>query len=249
MSRHVLSTIEIRKKFRFPDHLHTGNRTFSCNSADAQRRKSGYFTLIELLVVIAIIAILAALLLPALKAARAQAHSISCVNNLKQWATFCTIYSDDYQDYNIPQKFEMPDGTAPYWNAYESPVREKYFPSMERKVWEMGPSVIICPERRDDKRRFSYGMNFSGVDSYETGKWPKRSMVKYPSRIIQFAELKPGLEYAGFGKSQTGGSGWGFYADGRLEARHNHRMNVLWHAGNVSSVRRGELTAKNINAE
>ena len=55
MSRHVLSTIEIRKKFRFPDHLHTGNRTFSCNSADAQRRKSEYFTLIELLVVIAII--------------------------------------------------------------------------------------------------------------------------------------------------------------------------------------------------
>ncbi|MBI4028604.1 MAG: prepilin-type N-terminal cleavage/methylation domain-containing protein [Verrucomicrobia bacterium] len=59
------------------------------------------FTLIELLVVIAIISILAALLLPALKSARASAHSIVCINNLKQIYTGLSLYAQD-NDNSIP---------------------------------------------------------------------------------------------------------------------------------------------------
>src|SRR5579871_6345149 len=71
-------------------------------SATTQRghRASG-FTLIELLVVIAIIAILAAILFPVFAQARASARAISCVSNVKQFATGVLMYAQDY-DETIP---------------------------------------------------------------------------------------------------------------------------------------------------
>ncbi|MBI3851371.1 MAG: prepilin-type N-terminal cleavage/methylation domain-containing protein [Verrucomicrobia bacterium] len=59
------------------------------------------FTLIELLVVVAIIAILAALLLPTLAKSKAQAQSLSCLNNLKQLQTAWIMYVHDNND-NLP---------------------------------------------------------------------------------------------------------------------------------------------------
>jgi prepilin-type N-terminal cleavage/methylation domain-containing protein/prepilin-type processing-associated H-X9-DG protein len=54
------------------------------------------FTLIELLVVIAIIALLMSILMPALNRVKLQAKTIACRANIKQWAVFFSMYTQDY---------------------------------------------------------------------------------------------------------------------------------------------------------
>jgi prepilin-type N-terminal cleavage/methylation domain-containing protein/prepilin-type processing-associated H-X9-DG protein len=62
-------------------------------------RRHGGFTLIELLVVIAIIAILAAILFPVFARARDKANQTACISNLKQLATACLMYFQDYDEH------------------------------------------------------------------------------------------------------------------------------------------------------
>jgi prepilin-type N-terminal cleavage/methylation domain-containing protein len=57
------------------------------------------FTLIELLVVIAIIALLMAILMPALQRIKEQGKAVACQANLRQWALYFSMYTDDNNGY------------------------------------------------------------------------------------------------------------------------------------------------------
>ena len=54
------------------------------------------FTLVELLVVIAIIALLLSILMPSLQKVRAQAKTVLCQSNVRQWGSMLLMYTNDH---------------------------------------------------------------------------------------------------------------------------------------------------------
>jgi len=135
------------------------------------RRLKRAFTLIELLVVIAIIAILAAMLLPALSKAKAKAHRISCVNNLKQIGLFFQFYTDDNRDrFPVSVESYSPADIADNWWGW--------------KVAGYGDSNLFhCPSiksgRTDNGVSWSWAFDFNyvgyGMNSFFLGAHPQGS--------------------------------------------------------------------------
>ena len=81
-------------------------------------RKRKGFTLIELLVVIAIIAILMSILMPALQRVRKQARTVADQANVREWALYFSLYT---QDYNGSFQEGVGDGHTHHWfNALRS---------------------------------------------------------------------------------------------------------------------------------
>ena len=76
-----------------------GGEPASCRCEEPHRARRRAFTLIELLVVVAIIALLMAILMPALQRIKEQAKAVACQANLRQWALYFSMYTQDNNGY------------------------------------------------------------------------------------------------------------------------------------------------------
>lgn len=97
------------------------------------------FTLIELLVVIAIIAILASMLLPALNRAKEQGRRIICMNNLKQQGTALQYYTDDFDGWLPPHRYNSNGTDVGYRWGYPVDMYLDYGPPWDQN-WNVPTS-------------------------------------------------------------------------------------------------------------
>jgi prepilin-type N-terminal cleavage/methylation domain-containing protein/prepilin-type processing-associated H-X9-DG protein len=141
------------------------------------RREGGWaFTLIELLVVIAVIAILASLLLPALTRAKARAHRVQCINNLRQLSIAWHLYSGDNNGLLPANGYVTDAESARLWVQGSEHVRPEFFTNLNCLSnpryalfadFIQNPRVYKCPSDRSEpnvfgtvyKKTRSYSLN------------------------------------------------------------------------------------------
>ena len=178
-----------------------GSRRFKCRFRE--------FTLVELLVVIAVIAILAGMLLPALNSARAKAHAISCVSNMKQIGVAAIGYVQDNDGYWCPAAAHGPTYPNSSWNDdinYENNWLALLWPSLKSGTFptDNAPlkSPAICPGGEKDifyfqkKSRPITNLAWNGRVGYAGSDYkPLRlSRNKYPTKTATLSDVKNILE-------------------------------------------------------
>ncbi|MDO8683712.1 MAG: prepilin-type N-terminal cleavage/methylation domain-containing protein [Armatimonadota bacterium] len=221
------------------------------------------FTLIELLVVIGIIALLAAILFPVFASAKSCAKKAQCISNLRQLATACQMYADEYDGRYVPAAADMFGNNQCRWHGWRPEDGSEFIPR-KGPLWQyLGRSggLKVCPSLReyvakDSPNNFEangggYGYNYA----YVGGTYYKRgfsadaaaiassaSDIKNPRKTIMFTDAaiaSPNVNEYSFCEPVYGvgenNTTLPFHMTPTIHFRHNGRVNVVWCDGHVTS--------------
>ena len=193
----------------------------------------GGFTLIELLCVIGIIAILGGVVTSATLSQRAQAQSVKCIGNLRQWGIALQLYVQDNDGY-LPRRgqgvkpvfrIERPDdwfnALPPYFESKS--YYDLYLAGLKPKPGDR--SVFVCPSATSTNSAhfICYGMNMY-VSRWDQPERTKLSRLPNTSTLAFMAD-SPG----GYASTVPSASGYS------VLARHSGRANVAFLDGHVQS--------------
>ena len=145
-------------------------------------KKKQAFTLIELLVVIVVIGILASMLMVGVSAARRQARTTQCKNNLKQLGFALNIYLQQESDGSLPKTAgTSASGSKDWCDVLRKPLGMGDWNDTIKLRDEFGGSnwnkyrVFDCPENNKPRGglafRFDYAYNTQLANNAGRGTW------------------------------------------------------------------------------
>lgn len=230
---------------------------------------SGGFTIVELLLVITIIAILASVTAAAVSRGKAAAQRIGCINKLRQWGHGAQLYAEDNND-KLPQE-AVYDGINTWEMTTFSVCSEVWYNSMPRSLGVTSASTYSrtptsqrtfysprsffhCPTAKfapvsATYPNFSLAMNSKLMMDLEA---PPGFETEIGFRNLRMGQIMVPTKTALFLDSGVAGekrasefqppySGQPKAYATEFAARHNRAGNILFAAGNVSTVSAREV--------